>query len=117
MPRRSEFVDYLVELLAPLGSLRTRFMFGGWGLYCNDAFFALVADDTLYLKADDETRAAFIKAGQKPFTFVMKNVEQTMSYYTVPAEALDDFSDMKPWAQLALAAARRAAVRKKGRPA
>lgn len=113
MPRRNEFVDYLCELLTPLGRIRAKAMFGGYGLYCDERFFALVAEDTLYLKADDETREVFIKAGQKPFTFVMKNAEQTMSYYTVPAEALDDFSEMKPWAKLALAAAGRATTRKR----
>lgn len=113
MSKRSEFVDYLCELLAPLGRIRAKAMFGGHGIYCSERFFALVADDTLYLKADDETREAFVNAGQMPFTFVMKNAEATMSYYTVPAEALDDFSDMRPWAQLALAAAGRAAAKKR----
>lgn len=117
MPKRNEFVDYLSELLAPLGRIRSKAMFGGHGIYCDEHFFALVAEDTLYLKADDETRETFVQAGQKPFTFVMKNAEATMSYYTVPAEALDDYSEMKPWAQLALAAARRASVRKKGKRA
>lgn len=112
MSRRSEFLDYLCELLAPLGRIRAKAMFGGHGIYCDERFFALIADDSLYLKADDVTRDAFIKAGQKPFTFVMKNAEATMSYYTVPAEALEDFAEMRPWAQLALAAAGRAATKK-----
>lgn len=113
MRKIPEFVAYLCELLAPLGRIRPKAMFGGHGLYCDERFFALVADDTLYLKVDDESREAFVKAGQKPFTFVMKNAEATMSYYTVPAEALEDFSEMKPWARLALAAAGRAAAKKR----
>ncbi len=113
MAKRSEFVDYLSELLAPLGRIRTKAMFGGYGIYCDERFFALVANDTLYLKADDATRDTFIKAGQKPFTFVMKNAEATMSYYTAPAQALEDFAEMRPWAQLALGAAGRAAAKKR----
>ncbi len=113
MPRASEFVDYVCELMAPLGRIRAKAMFGGWGLYCDERFFAIVISDTLYLKADDVTRGAFIKAGQKPFVFVMKNAEQSLSYYTVPAEALEDFAEMRPWAQLALGAAGRAAARKR----
>ncbi len=109
MARRSEFADYLCELMAPLGVIRARAMFGGWGLYCDERFFALIVDDTLYLKADDETRNAFTGAGQKPFTFVMREREASLSYYTVPAEALEDFAVLRPWAQLALNAARRAA--------
>lgn len=111
--RRSEFVDYLSELLAPLGRIRVKAMFGGHGIYCDERFFAIVIADTLYLKADDQTRDTFTKAGQKPFVFVMRGVEQSMSYYTAPAEALDDFDEMRPWAQMALAAAGRAAVKKR----
>lgn len=113
MPRRSEFVDYLCGLMAPLGAIRTRFMFGGWGLYCGERFFGIVIADTLYLKADDRTRDTFVKAGQKPFVFVMRGAPQSMSYYTAPAEALEDFAEMRPWAQLALGAAARAAAKKK----
>jgi DNA transformation protein len=31
-------------------------MFGGVGIYSGDLFFALIADDTVYFKADDSTR-------------------------------------------------------------
>ena len=34
-------------------------MFGGWGFYCDDLFFAIVADDTLYLKADADSAEHF----------------------------------------------------------
>lgn len=115
MPRSHEFVEYLKELLAPLGAIRVKAMFGGHGFYCDEKFFAIVIADTLYLKADDETRETFVKAGQKPFVFVMRGTEQQMSYYTVPAAALDDFDEMKPWAAVALAAARRAAAKKRKR--
>ena len=43
-------VELSVELLAPLGAVRVRRMFGGWGLYVGDVFVALVLDDQLYLK-------------------------------------------------------------------
>ena len=112
MPRRNEFVTYVCELLAPLGPIRSRAMFGGWGLYCDERFFGIVIADTLYLKADGLTRETFVNAGQKPFTFVMRGKQQQMSYYTVPAEALEDFDEMRVWAQLALAAAGRAAAKK-----
>ena len=107
MPRQSEFVAYVSELLAPLGAIRSRAMFGGWGLYCGELFFALVADDALYLKADDQSRSEFIAAGQRPFTFVMRGAEKSMDYYSVPAAALDEAEELCRWARLALAAARR----------
>ena len=64
MPRPlPELVVHACELFAPLGSIRTRAMFGGWGFYCDDLFFAIIADETLYLKADAETAARFEAAG------------------------------------------------------
>jgi DNA transformation protein len=111
MARRSEFVAYIVELLAPLGAIRAKAMFGGWGLYCDEQFCAIIIGDVLYLKADDETREQFVAAGQHPFTFVMRGAEQRMDYYTVPVAALDDFDELQPWARLALAAARRKSAR------
>ncbi|WP_028079430.1 TfoX/Sxy family protein [Solimonas soli] len=111
MARRSEFVAYVCELLAPLGALRAKAMFGGWGLYADELFFAIVLDDVLYLKADDESRERFVAAAQRPFTVTMRGIEQRMDYYTVPEAALDDGDELLPWARLALAAARRKAAR------
>ena len=42
-------------------------MFGGVGLYAGDLFFALIAGDVLYLKADEATRDAREKAAARPF--------------------------------------------------
>ena len=97
------------ELFAPLGSIRTRAMFGGWGFYCDDLFFAIIADETLYLKADAETAARFEAAGGEPFRFSYKDGRtETMNYWTVPEEAMESPGEMTEWAQLALAAAIRA---------
>jgi DNA transformation protein and related proteins len=41
--RRPLFVDHCAELLAPLGAVRVKRMFGGWGLYVDDIFLALIA--------------------------------------------------------------------------
>jgi DNA transformation protein and related proteins len=50
-----EFVDYVLEQLSPLGGVRAKRMFGGHGVYLEGLFFALVADDTLYLKALEDS--------------------------------------------------------------
>ncbi len=102
-------VDHCLELLSPVGRPRARRMFGGWGLYVDDLFIALIAFDRLYLKADDQTRARFEAAGSQIFVYPKKNGEQAvMSYWTAPEEAMDSPGAMTPWARLALAAALRA---------
>src|SRR5438132_1667607 len=59
MSRRAEFVEFVLERLAPIGGARARAMFGGHGIYNGATMFAIVVDDSLYFKADDLTRPAF----------------------------------------------------------
>lgn len=109
-PRRSEYLDWLLEQLAPLGALRARFMFGGFGLYCDEIFFAIVADDVLYVKVDAANRAEFEAEGLRPFTYPMKDGSTaTMSYYPLPDYALEAPDELRRWAQKGMAAALRAA--------
>jgi len=67
----SAFAAHVTELLRGLGRLEARPMFGGHGLYCDGAFFALVLDDVLYLKADDHSRPRFLAAGLEPRRIVL----------------------------------------------
>lgn len=99
------FVEHCSELLAPLGPVRVRRMFGGWGLYVDDLFLALIAYERLYLKADAGTRERFAAAGCEPFVYNAENKQVTLGYWTAPDEAMDSPAPMQPWARLALQAA------------
>ena len=112
MPRRSEFVEHVIETMRRFGAVEARSMFGGWGLYHREAFFALIAEDALYLKVDDESRAEFEAAGMAPFVYSMKTGEITMSYYQAPEEALESPDVMADWARKAYAAALRAPAKR-----
>lgn len=100
-----DFAAHCQELLAPLGRVRAKRMFGGYGLYVDEVFCALIAFDRLYLKVNAETRGRFEAAGGEPFVYDGKAKHVTMSYYTVPAEAMESPALMQPWARLALQAA------------
>lgn len=104
------FTELCVEMLSPLGPVRTRRMFGGQGIYVDGVFAALIIDSQLYLKTDDMTRDRFVAAGCTPFTYATKGGERVvMSYFRPPEEALESPPLMLPWARLALEAALRAA--------
>ena len=105
-------IAWFLELLAPVGSVSARRMFGGTGFHADGMMFALEADGTLYLKADDDNRARFDAAGGMPFVFESRRRTITTHYLTPPDEALDSAEAMRPWALLALQAAQRAAARK-----
>ena len=104
----SGFVDYLKEVFSSLGTISSRKMFGGYGIYHDGSMFGLVADDTLYLKVDKETIPEFEAKGLTPFEYAKGNKLVKMSYYLAPEEALENPDDAEYWARLAYAAALRA---------
>ncbi len=100
------------ELLDTLGRITLRPMFGGYGVYCDGLFFAIVIDGRLYLKVDDETRAHFSAAGSAPFVYEGRSAPVEMSYWQAPEAAMDSAEDMRPWGRLAIAAAMRKPAKK-----
>ena len=94
------------------GPIRIRRMFGGAGI-CDGMMFALVSDDTLYLKADDVNRGNFEARSLAPFRYETKGSRiAVMSYWRAPEELLDDPDELMVWARAALEAARRAQLNK-----
>ena len=112
----SGFVSHCLELFTPLGRTSSRRMFGGHALYIDGLCMALIIREVLYLKVDDTHRAVFEHAGGQPFTYTAKNEDvHSLSYYTVPEEAMESPAEMAPWARRGLAAA--VAARAKAPPA
>jgi DNA transformation protein len=108
MARHSEFVDFVLELLTPLGNIRARALFGGYGIYRDDTFFAIIVQDKLYFKTDHVTRSEFTALGLSPFTYVARGKSVTMQYHEVPPEVFEEPETMRYWAQQAVGAATRA---------
>lgn len=112
MTARDEDIAWFMELLAPVGRIAARRMFGGVGLYADGRIVGLAIEGTLYLKADGLTRDAFAAAGGVPFIYAGKAKPITVNYWTPPEEAMDSPESMRPWAMRALDAAQRAALAK-----
>ena len=108
--RDDDFLDWLDELFSDFGPVSTRAMFGGHGVYFDGRIIGVVIDSALYLKADDQTRAAFEAAGCAPFVYTSRGKTVAMSYWSLPAEALDSPQAFRPWAQRAHEAAMRKPV-------
>jgi DNA transformation protein len=105
MPVTESFISFVVEQLEGAGAITTKRMFGGVGIYAGDLFFALLSRDVLYLKVDDSNRADFEAAGTGPFSPYGPGGE-TMQYYEVPAEVLEDADELCRWAAKAMVVAR-----------
>src|SRR5437764_7822862 len=72
MKNSPEYVAHVLEMMRPTALATTRAMFGGHGVYVEGVIIAIVIDDVLYLKTDDENRAAFLDLGLEPFRCVTK---------------------------------------------
>lgn len=113
-----EPVLHALDLFSGLPGLRARPMFGGWGFYSDDLFFALIAQNTLYLKADNDEQACFQAEGCQPFRYTYPDGRCIqMGYWTAPETALESPLAMAPWARRALHCALRQSTRKQKRGA
>jgi DNA transformation protein len=112
MTTSEAFLDFLRDALAGLGPVVVRRMFGGAGISCDGVMFALVADNTLYFKADAASRVAFEAEGLGPFVYEGRGKPVAMSYWRAPERLLDENDELLAWARTALAVARREATAK-----
>lgn len=111
------FHDFVRELFAGLGEVQIKRMFGGAGVYADGLMFALLTDDTIYIKADNVLKAALAGEGSGPFVWTPNKGPRAgerveMSYWRLPEAALDDPELASEWAAKALAAARAKATAK-----
>jgi DNA transformation protein and related proteins len=112
MSASAGFIELLKDTMRGLGPVSVRRMFGGAGVYADGVMFALVADDTLYLKADETTRGAFEAEGLSRFGYEARSKRIDLPYWRAPERLLDDADEMTEWAATALAVARRAKAAK-----
>jgi len=108
------FAEHALDLTVRVGPpcdtvARLRRMFSGQGIFCDGVMFALVADDTLYLKGDDDMKPAFLDAGSSPFTYEKVRGEIELP---APDEVGEDVEKLLGWAHMALDAANRGQTKK-----
>lgn len=104
----NEFVAYLLETFEQFAPVQARRMFGGHGLFHEGLMFGLVADDTLYLKADAQNQPHFEALGLGPFHYHKADKVMTIAYWQAPEHILEDRDEAAQWARHAFAAALRA---------
>lgn len=83
MAQGREFVNRVVELLQPL-DIRVKAMFGGYGLYCDEKFVAVIGDDQLYLKQSKADASAL------EGTTLAPPYEGAKTYHLVPDALLEN---------------------------
>jgi DNA transformation protein len=113
MVASDSFAEFLREQLAPLGRITVRRMFGKTGVFCDGLMFAMVTDDTLYFRVDDDNREAFKEAeAYPPLNYGKKGRTIDLAFWRAPERLFDEPDEFVAWARLALAAARRVAAKR-----
>lgn len=103
----SGFADYVIEVLAPLGPVQPRKMFGGHGVFYEGLMIGLIADDSLYLKVDKLSKPDFEALDLPPFEYTKNGKTFAMSYQLAPEAIYDDPDEAREWALKAYDAALR----------
>ena len=112
MAQADEFVAFVCDQLRPWSGVVAKRMFSSRGLFRNGTLFALIRDDTLYLRTDERTVSDFLAAGMSPFRYNRAGRPAALDYHEVPADILDEPELLTAWAAKAYdAALRRAAAR------
>lgn len=109
----AEFRDYVLELLEPLGRVQAKRMFGGVGLYLDGTIFAILTDETVFLKVDDQNRSAFEAEGMPPFNPFKDDKRLIKSYSECPPRLLEDSDALCDWARTSWQAGRRVSTKTK----
>ncbi len=66
MASHANFVEYVVDQLQLAGRIRSKKMFGEYGLYCDGVFFAVICDDQLFVKITPQGEADFPNLPKAP---------------------------------------------------
>ncbi len=112
------FLNHVTDLFTDLGPVRTGRMFGGTSLYIDDAMFAVIFGDALFMKSDPELSKRYADAGSAPFVYDTKTGPRTIhGLMALPDAALDDPGEALHWARLSMVPAEAAAEEKRRKKA
>jgi DNA transformation protein len=89
-----EFLEYILDLLSPLGDIVTTKMFGGALLRVDGKQLGVLIGDTLYFKVTDtKTQEELRKEGSIQFSYVRKDKKNPViikNWWSAPPDSMDD---------------------------
>ena len=91
-PSGVDFHDWVLgDVFQSVPHIRSRKMFGAWGVYSGTAFFSIIDTNVVYIKNLGSVSDILTEAGGKPFTWRSKDGEvHTMNYTSIPDDRLED---------------------------
>ncbi|ODQ00680.1 TfoX/Sxy family DNA transformation protein [Salinivibrio sp. DV] len=96
-----------MKLFAKFGSIKSRSMFGGFGIFCDDTMFVLVVENQLHLRAGKENETLLKQQGLEPYVYKKRGFPVVTKYFAIPEEWWDDEEKLLSEAKYALEVAKR----------
>ncbi|WP_114787128.1 TfoX/Sxy family DNA transformation protein [Vibrio tetraodonis] len=72
-----------MRLFDQLGQIKSRSMFGGFGIFADDIMFALVVNDKLHIRADDKLANQFKTEGLTPYVYKKRGFPVVTKYFAL----------------------------------
>ena len=72
-----------MRLFDQLGQIKSRSMFGGFGIFADDTMFALVVNDKLHIRADDKLANQFQTEGLSPYVYKKRGFPVVTKYFAL----------------------------------
>ncbi|WP_117235396.1 TfoX/Sxy family DNA transformation protein [Vibrio maerlii] len=72
-----------LEYVKKFGDYQKRSMFGGTGLFMQDAMYALLADNQVHVRGGGDLNVLFASLGCKKYQHVKKQTIATVNYYNI----------------------------------
>lgn len=100
----SHFLLHAVDSMACVVPVSYRRIFNGYGIYHQQVQFAIVINDHLYFRADDDSRGLYIAKHMQ--AFLPSAIESGVSnFFQVPEEVLSHPEELRYWMRIAVEAA------------
>lgn len=97
------------EVFSELKDVHPRRIFGGWGIYQDGFFFAMISNNQLFFKVNGTNKSDFEKSGSKPFVYTGQHGKSiTLSYWELPAEVMENKEKLTIWFEKSILAVREA---------
>lgn len=91
-----------MRLFEQLGNVKSRSMFGGFGVFVDDTMFALVVNNRLHMRANDQSADKFKQQGYQPYIYKKRGFPVVTKYFALPEECWKNPQEILQEARIAL---------------
>ncbi|MGR5067181.1 MULTISPECIES: TfoX/Sxy family DNA transformation protein [Vibrio] len=95
-----------MKLFEALGTIKSRSMFGGFGLFADETMFALVVNNQLHIRGDQKTSSDFETQGLKPYVYKKRGFPVVTKYYAISDDLWESTDRLIDVAKLSLETAK-----------